>query len=559
MPAANRFRLDSLRHIYQTFSRVCRRTGREIARSVGELFHFIQRATTLACAYAAQLKAKRAYLRAELSVGQSALDSGQGNEGLLRSLSDNADESSSTRRILLRRLAQDVKTKVTAGDTAERIGVLDAREAELRKAEAFVRDLRQGVLPTGEATRRVVVGGLVIGLVLSLGAITPFLMRVNAIAVADDGGNFEGSGAHQALLPPLPDGRIPGRRELGDLKSDEPPEGSIADVRIVELVTRATSDHYQESGFKDFEFGMSEAQVRSVAERNPVSIDEGRQRFFMEEGRLIGYERLYLQDNADYVAKLRELFGGAFSENLTEADGIQQGATVDRLGNSVAAAARNRSFLARYYFPNSVAYVQASWGASAQGNVNSVSHQEHVLLNIFDRRWMGAALVQHVAECREALERVRQIVANEAAGILRLNDVHALPGTVVSYTAPENDARLETLKLLGARNEPFVIVERALKDLYERPRNSVSIGVHLSAKTGSVYPLAKYTYLGIEMDRCNSIVGQDIFPARGTTIRTERARDSHRPSYVWQTSSGWKITVAPGGHIYLTNIPEKGL
>jgi hypothetical protein len=63
----------------------------------------------------------------------------------------------------------------------------------------------------------------------------------------------------------------------------------------------------------------------------------------------------------------------------------------------------------------------------------------------------------------------------------------------------------------------------------------------------------------MEADRCNSIVAQEIFPPRGTAIGTERMRDSHRMTYSWQTASGWKISVAPGGHIYLANIPEKQL
>lgn len=498
-------------------------------------------------------------MRTEWSVGQSALDSGQGDEELLRSLSNNADKSSSTRRKLLQRLAHDVKAKVAAGETAERIEVLVAREAEMRKAESLVSDLRQCLLPTGEAASHVVVGGLMIGLVLLLGAPMLFLTRMDVIAVAEDGGHVEAGAANQTLSLLAPGELGTGERNFNRPESDEASQGSIADDRVVELVTRATSDHYQEFGFKDFQFEMSEAQVHAVAEQNPVPISEGRQRFFIEEGRLIGYERLYHRDNAGYLAKLRELLGGALPENLTEADGIQQGATVDRLGNSVATAARNRSILARYYFPNSVAYVQASWGASAQGNVNSVSRQEQVLLNIFDRQWVDAGLGKQIAECREALEGVSQIMAKETAGILQLSDVLAFSGAVVSYKAPEADAALETLKLLGARNEPFIVVERALKDLYGRPRNSVSIGVHLPAKPNSVNHVAKYSYLAIEMDRCNSIVAQDLFPPRGATVETERARNSHRPSYTWQTASGWKITIAPGGHIFLTNIPEKRL
>jgi len=466
-------------------------------------------------------------------------------------------------------LAHDVKKQGVTIETATQFRLLGMHETAVRNAELSLQLQRLSLFPNDRVgTRRALTGAVIIGIMvlLSLSMLKP--AQVASIALATDTDD---------PTPNAPQERLESQPAVERVLRDQnSPVPSAAPLRsplappavvgrppitdgVVGTVTQATSDHYLESGFKEFQFGMSRAEVQTAAERNKIPPGEGGQSFYFEEGGLIGYERLYHRDNAGYLAKFRDLFGGALSGNLTEAVGGYQGSTSDFRGNSVATAARNESLLGRYYFPHTLAYLQATWGASAQGNVNSVFRQEHLALNVFDRRWADAGLERHVSECQDVLERIQQITAEENAGALKLSAVSAFLGAARKYEAPQADAAIETVKLLNAQNEPFVVVERALKDLYERPRGSLTISVHLPARPGPVNPLFKYAYLAMETDRCNSIVAQDVFPPRGTTIQTERTHDSHRTGYSWQTASGWTITVAPGGHFYLANIPEKQL
>jgi len=372
--------------------------------------------------------------------------------------------------------------------------------------------------------------------------------------VAERKNSAKGTSDHAVPGPP---------RALTALDEDDdlPDTGifGMADDAIVALVTKPTSYEYLEAGFKEFRFGLSSATIQSLADENKVALREGRQNFFIEDGKLIGYERLYQDDNEGYLRQFREIFGGAMKDDTSESLATRRGSAYDMQRGPVSSVDRIETLLIRYYFPDSIAYLQATWRASAQANINSVFRREHLLFDIFDHSWVDARLSEHISDCRDCLEWVRQLVADENTGLLTLSDVLDYAGAKHVYEAPDDDASVETLKLLDEEGEVFIVVERALKDLDDCPKDSVSFGVHLGAMPAKTNPVYKYKFLAIEVDRCNSLVAQGVFPPRGTTIETLKQRDSHQKSFIWRTSDGWKVTVSPGSHIYLMNIPEKGL
>ena len=88
---------------------------------------------------------------------------------------------------------------------------------------------------------------------------------------------------------------------------------------IASFVLKENLRLYQTRGFKDLRFGMSEAEVSRMPNGDTAELPDGRQLFFFVSGRSIGYKREYDGDNQTYVSKIRELFGPADKENISEA------------------------------------------------------------------------------------------------------------------------------------------------------------------------------------------------------------------------------------------------
>ena len=190
----------------------------------------------------------------------------------------------------------------------------------------------------------------------------------------------------------------------------------------------------------------------------------------------------------------------------------------------------------------------------------SVRQREEVLFNIFQRSWVDAHLAENVAEKRRVLEWVRELVAKANRGMLKLKDLPVYSGSTRKYSAPSDHAYVETAELLGNDDKQFLAVDRAIKETGERPKDTIAIGVHFTGSPSpSENPIHAYRFLAAEIDRCNSLVAQEIFPPSGTTIKTIKPSDSHQLTYTWRTDDGWKVTVSPGGDFSFTNIPEKGL
>ena len=333
-----------------------------------------------------------------------------------------------------------------------------------------------------------------------------------------------------------------------------------ADNKVVRLVTGPTSNKYLERGFKVFRFGDSTAKVKSLAAENKVPLADGLQNFFIEDGNLIGYLRAYRGDNAGYLDRFRAIFGGATKENMSETLTTRTGSTEYYTGTRVPTAHRHETLLVRYYFPNSIAFLQFNWRAGSKGN--SVTRSEDMTFVIYDRRWVDARLLEHVSNCRNVLQWASVLMVDENKQQLELSDAHdfpTFPGTTREYVSPADDAANETLKMLGKDGEALIVVERALKNLQDRPRDSLSIGVHVRAMPDASNPVYDHTSLSLEVDRCNSLVAQQLFRPKGTTIEILKRRDSHQKSYTWRTTDGWKVDVSPESHIYLTNVPEKAL
>lgn len=329
----------------------------------------------------------------------------------------------------------------------------------------------------------------------------------------------------------------------------------MGDEQIVALVLRTTSSKYREAGFKGLRFGVAEARAQAVASDWDIAPMD-RQNLFIEEDRLVGYERIYHADNDGYIASFRDLFGKAPKDDITQALATQQGMTMGLNSSDVAVVDREETMMVRYCFPRSVAYLIACWRIQARSDFGSPSHREYLTLNIFDRTWVESLLVDHVAETRRGLQCVKSITTTVDAGNFRMAELPTLRGTEVDYSAPAQG--IEATNLL-ADGKIALAVELAREDLFDRPKGSVAIGLHPGALIGANSPLHRYKCLAVEVDKCNSLVAQTLLPPRGETIQVKKAPDSLQKSYSWRTSDGWNVRVEAGCHIYVSNIPDRGL
>jgi len=326
--------------------------------------------------------------------------------------------------------------------------------------------------------------------------------------------------------------------------------GTIDDLdakAIVDLVIPVTSSTYLEAGFKEYHFGDNAETVNETAARNPVRSSEGRQRCVLDNGRLVVYSRTYLGDNKHYMDKLRELFGGALEENLTQAEGV----------GARGLGGQHESLIARYYFPKSIVHVIASWSAKAD-RFGGVTRSEEVTVVAFDRFWIESRLCKHVTRFREVVEWARNFVVEVNSEVLKMDGLPPFPGATPKHKQRSSISQFEDAQLLGANNKPFVAVSRALEDLRDQPAGTISLAINFMVIPGGVTDVL-YEYSATEVNRCNALVTQAIFPPRSSSIDTAKSSDSHHKSYSWRTSDGWKITVAPACMLYLNNVPEKDL
>jgi hypothetical protein len=341
---------------------------------------------------------------------------------------------------------------------------------------------------------------------------------------------------------------------------ESPPDHDIGTpAAIANFLTRPNSDKYLDRGFKNFRFGQTAATVEILAARDPISSFEGRQKFHYDDGHLIGYERSYERHSEDYIESLRELFGIAPKDNITEAMSTNSGFIPDMHGNNVRMASREESVLVRYYFPSSIAYVLPVWRASAQANIASASHHDRVLLNVFDRQWVNAYLARHVVDCRKLLGGIEQIVQEAQSTDLELTDLPPLPEANSIHTPPRGAAKLEQLRFMNSKQVAFVTIERVHNEQFKSTTGAVSIEIRPHLAPGVSNLLADFTFLLMEIDRCNSLAAQEQYPPRDGTIEISKGPNTHQKSYTWKTTTGWKVTVDPGDRVRLTLGAERNL
>jgi hypothetical protein len=159
---------------------------------------------------------------------------------------------------------------------------------------------------------------------------------------------------------------------------------------------------------------------------------------------------------------------------------------------------------------------------------------------------------------------VRQAILAGLGGKLKDSEVLHYPGAKLEYLGPRENESVEQAKLLGLEGEPFLVIRKAWADLPDEPKGSISACIvfeKVPDRKLNSPELEEIHSSKIQLDvaRCVAFVAQDVFPPRGTLVRTTKDWDKFSPNYDWETREGWHVTVLPSEEITISTAPGKKL
>jgi hypothetical protein len=326
---------------------------------------------------------------------------------------------------------------------------------------------------------------------------------------------------------------------------------------VAASVMRCTSRKYQVPGFGKCRFGMSAEEVSELSSADDIPLSEGHQHFYTERGCLVGYERRFTDDNETHLTRLRRLFGPVSEDSLVQArslhGGLVSSADIGRNRPAMYAATALNTTLARYCFPQLIAYVmiENNRRADAIGQNLSSFDSEAVWLMLFDREWVMVKLSEDIAEKREVLQWVRRTMSLIDAGQIDLSNIASPKAWDFCHNPPKAGKAFETARVDGTQGEPFIVVAQAHSAWHDRPKGSYSIAVNLGNMPGRRQnDLRTFTVLAADISLCNSLITQEAFPPAASVVRTVKEEDHFAKRYEWEAAGGWQVRVGPSDDFY---------
>lgn len=320
---------------------------------------------------------------------------------------------------------------------------------------------------------------------------------------------------------------------------------------LAKNVITVNSRKFMGRGLNWLEVGKTRGELAESLKNNPLPKNEPSPMLVFFDDTLIGFKKQYSGNNANYIEKIKDLFGGADEKNIVRTAGSSNVLSVIRSYRSVSA---------RYFFPNVVVYANTFLNQDSR----SPNIVENVFIEMWDRPWLEERLGHQARHTEQVLSWVKEKITQDSKKVDFRQELK-FPGMEWKYKLDKvgNKDYEDQVKLLNGKSEGFIIKKMLVNSSSNRfMAGDIFIDVALS-KVPSTLPRVNEntdnrTYW-VDLHECNLLATQIVFPPSDNKINAKNSANHSIPDYFWRTSDGWNIQVNRNGIIYLNNKSEKGL
>lgn len=370
-----------------------------------------------------------------------------------------------------------------------------------------------------------------------LGAEVPFSAKSSPVPAKTNSRNLE---ELEAEVPfPAKSSPVPAKTNTRNLEE------------LAKNVITVNSRKFMGRGLNWLEVGKTRGELAESQKNNPLPKNEPSPMFFFSDDTLIGFKKRYSGNNANYIEKIKDLFGGAEEKNIVKTAGSSNVLSVTR---------SSRSVCARYFFPNVVVYANTFLNQDSR----SPSIDENVFIEMWDRPWLEERLGHQTRHTEQVLSWVKKNITQDFKKVDFSQELK-FPGMEWKYKLDKVGKKdyEDQVKLLNGKSEGFIIKKMLVNSSSNRfMAGDIFIDVALS-KVPSTLPRVNENTdnrsYWVDLHECNSLATQIVFPPSDNKINAKNSANHSVPDYFWRTSDGWNIQVNRNGIIYLDNKSGKGL
>jgi hypothetical protein len=355
-----------------------------------------------------------------------------------------------------------------------------------------------------------------------------------------------------------------------------PTPAADADRRdpLAAKLTKTTSGIYTDTGFKQYVFGTSTTELQNVTtlvcglnqlkKETPGLRALGRyaytcgldprayggdgwmvndkdEVFHLADNRLMGFGKVYKDDNKSYLDSLSDLFGKSI--NVYHHAVVEKNATF---------AQRADVGCHYYFFPKTaVAFspvnVRQVYIDPFSKKANAKAYQ-YIELCMFDRKYFDGIVDNDFKVKRKALAWLKTVVDQERQGRLDFQSLPVYPAAdQPSMTAGNEDVRLTD----AAHIESFFVASKSIAQGKTGPARPVEFRMNFYQLPGRSNPIVRLTVFDSFMLHAYALLTQEFFPSKEPTVNIfpTRTRQQFRSPkcYEWQTADGWTVAITEEG------------